>query len=229
MPRLMFGILLIILGTGGGGLMAWTGQNIVREAWESITKPIFKSSLVVLWTRGGMFYHSKNSNKISPVDVACFLEIVNNRSLTTMIKSYKARALLKYSEGDQIVEKWHVLRTMGFDEIYCAQNGNLSKVKRLDFSKTSFELKAYDKPLSPGEPLRGWILLETDTDLGDRPFDIINFEITLKNSSGKTITSQLMPLKNDKDKDNLDLAHFDVLGSYDFSDKKFIVAPLTKK
>lgn len=199
-------------------------EDKTAEAPEN--KDIFKISVITLMKLkypGPLLYlyDSKLGKTISPISVALFVEVVNNKSIISRISNYQVRALLRYDEGGvlnttqdpnggisykykpsgNIVEKWHTLHSVGFlhTQVYWANNGSLKKCYQMDFRKNGFDSLARTKQLDPGESLMGWIFFELETEISVQGPETKQLEFTFKNSADETQTFQIVPPKAQQD------------------------------
>ena len=153
----MISVCLVIIGLAAD--LVRLGLPIpTLKSKEDIFKVNFITTMLIKWPGPLLYlYQSKLGKTISPVSVAFFIEVSNNKTIISRIYSYKARALLKYDEGGlthitrasdggikyeykpsgKTVEKWRTLHSMGFlgDQAYFVINNDWSKCKRIDFTK----------------------------------------------------------------------------------------------
>ena len=179
---------------------------------DSNKQDIFRTNFITLmrfkWPGPLLYmYPSALGKTISPVSIALFIEVTNNKPVISRIYSYQCQALLKYDKGGiahvektsgggmnyrykpsgNMVKEWRTLYSMGFlhDQIYFVASDGFSKSKRLDFKENSFDNLARTRQLRPGESLMGWIFFEIDQDLRGQLPEIIEIELTLRNSAGE--------------------------------------------
>ncbi len=191
-----------------------TSISIYLPAQEKVDdqQDIFRTNFITLmrfkWPGSLLYmYPSALGKTISPVSIALFIEVTNNKPIISRIYSYQCRALLKYDKGGiarieqssgggmnyryepsgNIVEEWRTLYSMGFlhDQIYFVTSDGFSRCRRLDFTKNSFDNLARNSQLRPGESLMGWIFFEIDQDLRGQLPEIVELELTLRNSAGE--------------------------------------------
>ena len=153
------------------------------------------------------FYNTKLGQTVSPISIAIFIEITNKRKSVTRIFSYRIRGLLTYDEGGdsiltrdhrgnqkltykpsgRVVTRWRELHSVGFlhNQIYYV-SGDWTKAQRLDFSANGLDLMARDKQLQYGESIKGWVMLELESDLRGQLPVIKELEFIIKNSAGES-------------------------------------------
>ena len=274
MGQLILGIVIV----GIGGALVWLGGHLASEGWKKWRQPvtvvdivhdgtqkntsesnkedIFKVNFIITmrfkWPGPLLFmYPSALGKTISPVSIALYLEIVNNKPTISRIYSYKCRALLRYDEGGstrvnqapgngmkleyipsgKIVEKWRNLYSMGFvgDQMYFVTSNGWNKCKRIDFTNNSLDNLARNIQLKPGESLMGWVFFELEHDLRTQLPEIKEIELTLTNSAGD---SQVFKSRQDIKGDE-EILHFisagdwNVLeGFYDLTKEKYSMTPM---
>jgi hypothetical protein len=233
------------------GMFIIGGHGIYRV----YSKDIFKVTPSILmrfkWPGPLVFcYPSASGKNLSPISVALFVEVVNNKDVISRIYSYECRALLKYDEGGsgivsrtpdgikfdykpagKTVLRWRNLYNMGFvdDQVYFITDHDWRKCKRIDFRNNGFDRQARDAQLKPGESLRGWMFFELEHDLRGQLPEIKKIKLTLTNSVGE---SQTFKSKQNIKEDN-DIVHYissgqwNILeGFYDFTKEKYTMTPM---
>lgn len=258
MSQLWIGILMIAIG----GILAWCGQQLARDGWakwqaSKTRKDIFAVSFInsmrFKWP-GDLFVLSKfpRGKVLSPVSLALWVEVTNNKETISRIHSYKARALLRYDEGGtnhitqtenggskfrykpsgKTVEKWRDLYSMGHlhDQVYFITNKGLSGARRLDFSKNSFDDLARITQLRPGESILGWIFFELDPDLRGQLPEIKKLELSLRNSAGEEQafhTQRFIAAGSENGMTYLSGGEWNLLeGEYDLTKEQYMMAAM---
>jgi len=259
MVQFWFGILIIAIAAA----MGWWGTQVASEGWKNWKHPALSSEKVVrdiykLMVSSTMrfkypgqllyLYDSQLGKTISPISLALFLEVVNNKSSISRVYSLETRALMRYDEGGKTqinaqspggykfsyipsgktVERWRTLHSVGFlhDRIYFVPNNDWTECKRIDFSKSSFELEARDKQLQPGESLNGWIFYEMEEDVRTQTPEIKQLEFTLKNSSGEVQIVKVDFPKEGEKFPKISSGSWDILeGYYDLTKENFSLCP----
>ena len=147
---------------------------------------------------------------ISPVNIALWVDAINNQPGITRIHSYNCKVLIKYDEGGKqniiisksgektfnyipsgkVVEKWRNLHPMGFPgtKIYWVNNNDWSKCKLIDLNTDSFDKLALETQLEHGQSIMGWMFFELDYDLFGQVPEIKAIELTLKDTLGDSQT-----------------------------------------
>jgi hypothetical protein len=194
------------------------------------------------------FYNSKFGKTISPVSIALYVEASNNKQIISRIYSYTVKILFRYDEGGEllitedgkggrninykpsgnVVEKWHLLHSLGMlhDQVYWVKDNDWSQCKRLDFSNNSFDVLARDKQMQPGESIMGWIFLELPPDLRGQLPEILEIELTFKNSQGETITIKKEAPKPDSSSSVISSGAWHFLeGYYDLAKENYTMCP----
>lgn len=180
-----------------------------RKNWgnEDIFKVNFLVTLGFQWPVPFLYvFDSAFGKTISPIGIAIYAEVANNKPIISRIISYKCRILLKYNESNplsvshtkdkslkfeykpigKIVEKWHDLYNMGFlgNQVYYAVNNNWKQCKRIDFTQNSFDMLARKTQLKPGESIMGWMFFDLEHDDRGQRSEIKEIELSLTNSQG---------------------------------------------
>lgn len=236
------------------GIVLTISVDILRQTY--LKKDIFKVTIIesmrFKWPGPLMFrYQSASGKNLSPVSVALFVEVLNNKDVISRIYSYECKVLLKYDEGGgglvsrtqnggikyeykpagETVVNWRNLYNMGFvdDNIYFITDHDWSKCKRIDFRNNGFDRQARDTHLKPGESLKGWMFFELEHDLRGQLPEIKKIELTLTNSARE---SQAFKIKQNV-KENNDIVHFIssgqwniIEGFYDLTKEKYTMTPM---
>ncbi len=193
-------------------------------------------------------YNSQLGKTISPISIALFIEVANNKTLISRIYSLETKALMRYDEGGmteitsqpscgsrfsyipsgKITERWRNLHSVGFlhDQIYFVTNDDWTKCKRIDLSSNSFELQARGKQLQAGESLKGWVFYEIEEDLRVQLPEIKQLEFVIKSSSGEV---QTVKIDYPKEGENFPAMSSGTLhfleGYYDLTKEKYSLCP----
>jgi hypothetical protein len=252
MVKLYIGIFIIAFS----GVFAWFGWHLASDGYKdwqsqkgSIYKVNFLATLFFKWP-GQLFYvfNSPHGKTISPISMAIYIEVHNNKPIISRITGYNCRALFKYDKGGTfnvietknkshkfkynpsgiIVKKWRKLINMGFlgDQLYLLINNNWEKCRRIDCTHNSFDMQARNVQMKPGESIMGWIFLDIENDLRGQTPEIKEFELTLTNSHGdsqKFINKQ-KPSKGIRNFISSGMFHV-TEGFYDFTKEKYNMIP----
>lgn len=259
MIQFWFGILIIAIAAA----MGWWGTQLASEGWKNWKHPALSSEKAVsdvfrLMVSSTMrfkypgqllyLYDSQLGKTISPVCLALFLAVVNNKSSISQVYSFETKALMRYDEGGKTqidaespsaykfsyipagktVERWRILHSVGFlhDQIYFVPNNDWTKCKRLDFSKSSFELEACNKQLQPGESLNGWVFYEMEEDVRTQLPEIKQLEFTIKNAAGEAQITKIDYPKEGETFPLISSGSWDIqAGYYDLTKQKFTLCP----
>ena len=267
MGQFWMGILIIAIAAA----MGWWGTQVASEGWKqmkekttpSATSPsnqdiaadkdIYKlmvSSPMRFKYPGQLLfaYNSQLGKTISPISVALYVEVANNKPVISRIYSLESKALMQYDEGGKtqittlpsggsrfsyvpsgkIVERWRNLHSVGFlhDQIFFVTNDDWKKCKRIDFSSNSFEVQARDKQLQAGKSLKGWIFYELEEDLRVQLPNIKELEFTIKSSSGGVQTVKVDYPKEGEKFPVMSSGAWHILeGYYDLTKEKYSLCP----
>jgi hypothetical protein len=245
------GILIIAVAAA----MGWWGTQEASEGWKKkAAGDIYKlmvTSTIRFKYPGQLlyFYNSQLGKTISPISLALFLEVANNKSSISRVFSLETKALMRYDEGGttqintqssagykfsyipsgKTVERWRNLHSVGFlhDQIYFVTIPNdWTKCKRIDFSKSSFEIEASNNQLQPGESLKGWVFYEMEDDVRTQLAEIKQLEFTIKNSAGEV---QIIKIDYPKEGENFPImssGRWNILGGfYDLTKENYTLCP----
>ena len=221
------------------------GSDIFKVNFITIMRFKWPGSLLVL----NKFPSGKT---LSPVSIALWLEVSNNRQTLSRVYSYDARALFRYDEGGKghlvrtkegdskyryepsgkVVEKWRKLYSMGYlhDQVYFITNKGFNRCRRLDFSENSFDSLSRSKQLRPGESMIGWIFFEIDQDLRGQLPEIKELELALRNSAGEEQTfrtQNIEPPGSAKAMTHLSGAEWNLIeGEYDLTKEQYVMTAM---
>ena len=193
-------------------------------------------------------YPSGLGNTMSFPNMALYVEVVNNKPTATRISDYECRMLLSYDEGGiteaiktstgglkykykptgKAIEKWQILRSMGFlgNNVYYVINDNLKKSRRLNFTENSFDRLASNTQLISGQSIKGWIFFEFESsELTFQLPKIKEIELTIHNSAGESEICRIIhdeTKPQDNAKNVISAGDWQVeAGEYDFTKEKY--------
>ncbi len=236
------------------GMVIIGGHGIYRIYSKDIFKVTSIIQVRLKWPGPLVFcYPSASGKNLSPISVALFVEVVNNKDVISRISSYECRALLEYDEGGntvvnhapnggikleykpagKTVTKWRNLYGMGFvdNQVYYITDHDWRKCKRVDFRNNGFDRLAKDTQLNPGESLKGWMFFELEHDLRGQLPEIKKVELTFTNSVGESQSLKIKIKQNVKD-DN-DMVNYISSGEWillegyhDLTKEKYTMTPM---
>lgn len=131
-------------------------------------------------------YTAKPGQLLAPVGLAAVVEVTNKRPTAARVFSYVVDAPIK--------GQWtrlHNLQALNPRGFFWIGNNNFKAATQLDFSDNSFDIKARDQTLQPGESIQGWIFIEWPAELRARVPDVRQLRVTIENSHGERQISTL--------------------------------------
>lgn len=131
-------------------------------------------------------YTGKPGQLLAPVGLAVVIEATNKQATAAKVFSYFLDAAI-YGEWTRL----HNLQALNPRDFFWIGNNNLKAATRIDFGENSFDIKAREHALSPGESIKGWVFLEWPPGLRKKVPEVKQLRIAIENSHGEKQTSVL--------------------------------------
>lgn len=174
-------------------------------------------------------YNSYLGETIAPVNIAINVEVASLRPGRSRVYTYKASALVEYSDGGKVIKETYPLFNIPISScvVYMIVNHNWATTQRLDFSSNNFDLNARNTQLQEGESISGWIFFEIDPNVRGRDYKVIQIDLTVENNLKESQTITLTPPDDKGNESRLSSGSLIFTGeNHDLTKKRYTLTPM---